>query len=114
MATATKKESKSGKKENKSALIRDYAKAHRTATAKEIAEKLGCSEGLVHHVRNKMKRGRKKAKHTATAQTVAATNGVAEATPAESCVTFVRAAGGFAEAKKLLLAAEFFTGLKIR
>ena len=45
---------------------------------------------------------------------VVATNGIAQATPAKCCVTFVRAAGGFAEAKKMLLAAEFFTGVKIR
>ena len=112
MATATKKEPKTGKKENKSAQIREYAKAHRKATAAEIAEKLGCSEGLVHSVRNKMKRGRKKAKHIS--QTVAFSHEIAQPTPAEVCVTFVRAAGGFAEAKKLLLAAEFFVGQKIR
>ena len=39
MATATKREPKAGQTENKSALIREYVKAHRTATAKEISEK---------------------------------------------------------------------------
>src|ERR1700676_3531257 len=69
MATATKRGRPAGKKENKSALIREYAKAHRKATAKEIAEHLGCSATLVHQVRQKMKRGRKKSEHTATTHT---------------------------------------------
>jgi hypothetical protein len=113
MATAMKKEPKAGKKENKSAMIRQYAQAHQTATAKEIAETLGCSEGLVHSVRNKMKAKRKYTRK-ATGETVAATNGTAQASPAELCVTFIRAAGSFAEAKKMLMAAEVFAGFKIR
>ncbi len=115
MATATKKDPKAGQKENKSALIREYVKAHRTATAKEISEKFGCSEALVHHVRNRLK-GKRKSKTTAGAQTVTNKSAAvdAEANPAELCVTFVRAAGGFAEAKKMLTTAEVFAGLKIR
>ena len=112
MATATKKAPKSDKTKSKTALILEYAKAHRSATAKEIAEKVGCSENLVHTVRHNRKKGKKKAKHSA--QTIAASHEIAQPTPAEVCVTFVRAAGGFAEAKKLLLAAEFFVGQKIR
>jgi hypothetical protein len=61
-----------------------------------------------------MKRGKKKAKHTAVVRNVAATNETVETNPAELCVTFVRAAGGFAEAKKMLMTAEAFAGLKIR
>ena len=115
MATATKKQPKAGQTENKSALIREYVKAHRTATAKEISEKFGCSEALVHHVRTRLK-GKRKSKPTATAQTIASTSAAVatEANPAELCVTFVRAAGGFAEAKKMLMTAEVFAGLKIR
>jgi hypothetical protein len=115
MATATKKEPKAGRTENKSALIREYVKAHRTATAKEISEKVGCSEALVHHVRNRQT-GKRKSKPTASAQTIASTSAAVatEAIPAELCVTFVRAAGGFAEAKKMLMTAEVFAGLKIR
>lgn len=115
MATATKKEPKAGRTENKSALIREYVKAHRTATAKEISEKFGCSEALVHHVRNRLK-GKRKSKPTANAPTNAITSAAVatEANPAEMCVTFVRAAGGFAEAKKMLMTAEVFAGLKIR
>jgi hypothetical protein len=114
MATATKKEPKAGQKENKSALIREYVKAHRTATAKEISEKLNCSEALVHHVRKGLK-GKRKSKPTAHAPTNANMSAVAtEANPAELCVTFVRAAGGFAEAKKMMMTAEVFAGLKIR
>ncbi len=115
MATATKREPKAGKKENKSALIREYVKTHRTATAKEISEKLGCSEALVHQVRKGMK-GKRKSRPTATAHTIANNSAAVatEANPAELCVTFVRAAGGFAEAKKMLMTAEVFAGLKIR
>ena len=65
MATATKREPKAGQTENKSALIREYVKAHRTATAKEISEKFDCSEALVHHVRNRLK-GKRKSKPTAS------------------------------------------------
>ena len=75
MATATKNEPKAGQKQNKSALIREYVKAHRTATAKEISEKFGCSEALVHHVRNRLK-GKRKSKLTANAPTNAITSAV--------------------------------------
>ena len=62
-----------------------------------------------------MKPGRKKGKRMANAQLVSTTGAVAtEASPAEHCVTFVRAAGGFAEAKNMLMTAEVFSGLKIR
>jgi hypothetical protein len=116
MATATKQEPKAGTKESKSAQIREYAKAHRKATANEIAEKFGCSAALVHQVRHKMKGGKKKAKRTATTQTVANKDAAiaTEPHPAELCVTFVRAAGSFAEARKMLMTAEVFAGLKIR
>jgi hypothetical protein len=115
MASATKA-TKAGKKENKSALIREHVKANRNATAKEIAEKLGCSEALVHNVRTKMKRGKKKAKRSATTEASAKTHaGISDETsPAELCVTFVRAVGSFAEARKMLMTAEAFSGLKIR
>jgi hypothetical protein len=115
MATATKKEPKAGPKENKSDLIREYVKAHRTATAKEISEKVGCSEALVHNVRKRLK-GKRKSKPTATIKTTTNTSAAVatDANPAELCVTFVRAAGGFAEAKKMLMTAEVFSGLKIR
>jgi hypothetical protein len=115
MATATKQEPKAGKKDSKSAQIREYARAHRKATANEIAEKFGCSAALVHQVRRKMK-GKKKAKSTATISTIANSNTAiaAEGSPTELCVTFVRAVGSFAEARKILLTAEAFAGLKIR
>ena len=113
MATATKQEPKAGKKQSKSAQIREYAKAHRNATAIEIAEKFGCSAALVHQVRAKAK-GKKKAKRMAAAQIMTNTDATTEASPAELCVTFIRAAGGFAEAKKMLMTAEVFAGLKIR
>jgi hypothetical protein len=42
------------------------------------------------------------------------TANAAEGSPTELCVTFVRAVGSFAEARKMLLTAEAFAGLKIR
>ena len=111
MATATKKHAKTENTESKTARIRAYANAHRKATAKQIAAAVGCSVGLVHSVRGKKKRGQKKAR-PAVAHPTSPTQ--AELTPTEACVTFVRLAGGFAEAKKMLLTAEAFAGLKIR
>ncbi len=114
MATATKKAPKAGKKQSSSALIREYAKAHRSATAKQIADHLGVKEALVYNVRAKMKKGKRKAKKGAVNQAEANNHAPAEMTPADACVTFVRAAGGFAEAKKMLMTAEAFSGLRIR
>jgi len=113
MATATKKENKVEKKQSKSAQIREYVKAHRAATAKEVAEKFQCSIALVHNIRGSMKRGKKKVKKSSAAVTMP-TPAAIEPSPTDLCVAFVRAVGGFAEARKMLMTAEAFSGLKIR
>ena len=112
MATATR-EPKTGRKGSISEKIREYLKTHKDAKASAVAEMFGCSVANVHQAKRRGK-GKKRGRKPGSFYAAPVDHAETAATPNELCVTFVRAAGGFSEAKKMLLTAEFFAGKKIR
>ena len=108
--TATKRRRKTtDKKQNKSAAIRAYLKAHKGAKPKEVIEALSAngltiSPNLVSIIKGKM--GSKKT----TRRAQGSRSGMKVANM-EHVVQFVRACGGMNEAKKQLLSAEQLVGL---